>query len=198
MDIIQMECMPGSSTALKITNAAAEGRIWLHNGELIDAETAAGATGEEAFKNILGWKSGNFETLPPDPTRQRRITTSYQRLLLATAQTVDEIRSDEFPADKIAQGGAPSSPLAALGRHKGVEFLVVMDAGTGKPSEHWACENPEQIATWADKTVKALRALENQWHKVFGDWQTLLGQLKVRHRTLSQSGGFFGKLFGKK
>ncbi len=44
----------------------------------------------------------------------------------------------------------------------------------------------------------SLRSLENQWHKVFGDWQTLLGQLKVRQRSLSESGGFFGKLFGKK
>ncbi len=159
MDIIQMECMSGSSTVLKITNAAAEGRIWLQNGELIDAETAAGATGEEAFKNILGWKSGNFETLPPDPTRLRRIQTNYQSLLLDTAQTVDEVRAGEFPAEKIADSGGPVSPLAALGRHKGVEFILVLNAGADKPVDQWACENPEQVGAWATKAVNAFRAL---------------------------------------
>jgi hypothetical protein len=42
-----------------------------------------------------------------------------------------------------------------------------------------------------------LRGLENQWHKIYIAWQSLLGQLKVQQRA-EQSKGFFSSLFGKK
>ena len=43
----------------------------------------------------------------------------------------------------------------------------------------------------------AVRGLENQWHKIYIGWQSLLGQLKVQQRN-EQSKGFFASLFGKK
>src|SRR5580765_7062859 len=36
----------------------------------------------------------------------------------------------------------------------------------------------------------ALRNLENQWHKIYIGWHSILGQLKVRQRTESPKGGF--------
>jgi len=36
----------------------------------------------------------------------------------------------------------------------------------------------------------ALRGLENQWHKVYIAWQSLLGQLKVKLRELENHSGF--------
>ena len=42
----------------------------------------------------------------------------------------------------------------------------------------------------------AIRGLENQWHKIFIAWQSLLGQLKVQQR--AEPKGFFSGLFGKK
>ena len=42
----------------------------------------------------------------------------------------------------------------------------------------------------------ALRAVENQWHKIYIGWQSILGQLKVQQRdaeTTSTFGGFFGR-----
>ena len=43
-----------------------------------------------------------------------------------------------------------------------------------------------------------LRALENQWHKIYIGWQSNLGQLKVKQREMEpgQGGGF--NLFGRK
>jgi len=43
----------------------------------------------------------------------------------------------------------------------------------------------------------AIRGLENQWHKIYISWQSLLGQLKVQQRA-EMNKGFFGSLFGKK
>jgi hypothetical protein len=43
----------------------------------------------------------------------------------------------------------------------------------------------------------ALRNIENQWHKVYIGWHSILGQLKVRQRQEEAQGGF-ASMFGKK
>ena len=40
------------------------------------------------------------------------------------------------------------------------------------------------------------RGLENQWHRIFIAWQSILGQLKVRQRQM-QSQSVWGKLTGR-
>src|SRR5436190_10445819 len=72
MDIVQMECLSQSSIVMRITRGALVGKIWIQSGELIDAEAEA-ARGEAAFRRILEWKSGTFETLPAEPGRERTI-----------------------------------------------------------------------------------------------------------------------------
>jgi hypothetical protein len=42
-----------------------------------------------------------------------------------------------------------------------------------------------------------LRGFENQWHKIYIAWQSLLGQLKVQQKA-DTSKGFLTSLFGKK
>ena len=39
----------------------------------------------------------------------------------------------------------------------------------------------------------AMRNLENQWHKIYIGWHSILGQLKVRQRTEVTKPGFFGR-----
>jgi len=67
VDIIQLECISQSSSVLRITNAALSGKIWIQDGELIDAETEE-LRGEAAFQKVLSWRTGSFETLPAEPT----------------------------------------------------------------------------------------------------------------------------------
>lgn len=43
----------------------------------------------------------------------------------------------------------------------------------------------------------ALRGLENQWHKIYIAWQSLLGILKVQQRDLEHK-SFWSSLFGRK
>src|SRR6266850_4505748 len=97
VDNIQLECLSQSSSVLRITNGPLTGRIWIQDGELIDAE-AGDLAGEAAFHKILAWRTGMFETLPPEPSRPRTITKSYNGLLLETAQALDEARMPEASA----------------------------------------------------------------------------------------------------
>jgi hypothetical protein len=43
----------------------------------------------------------------------------------------------------------------------------------------------------------ALRGLENQWHKIYIGWHSVVGQLKVRQRNLAAKSPF-ASLFDKK
>src|SRR2546423_7919645 len=110
VDIIQLECISQSSSVLRITNGSQTGKIWIQDGELIDSE-AAELSGEVAFQKILSWKTGNFETLPAEPSRPRTITKSYNGLLLESAHALDESR--EASANGQTDEGA-ASPLAQL------------------------------------------------------------------------------------
>jgi CheY-like chemotaxis protein len=126
VDIIQLECLSQNSLVLKIINGPLTGRIWIQNGEVIDAATEE-LIGEEAFRRILSWRAGNFESLAAEPTRTRAITNSYQGLLLETAQAADEAHVQK---DGTSHSGKKSnSPLATIARYPGVEFILVLKPG---------------------------------------------------------------------
>jgi CheY-like chemotaxis protein len=156
-DIIQMECLSNNSIVLKISNGPAVGRIWILNGDLIDSELGD-QTGEEAFKRIVAWRSGHFETLPADPSRTRTIFNSYQGLLLDSAQAIDEASGTVSP-EAAASGEAPATGVAALAKFKGIEFVVTVHSADVKKFEQWGCENAEPMAEWTQKTMAGFRAL---------------------------------------
>lgn len=156
-DIVQMESLSQSSVTLKFTNGPFVGKIWLLNGDLIDAEMGD-LQGDEAFKKVISWRSGTFESLPAEPNRARRIMNSVQGLLLDSAQMLDEMAAGEVPGS----GGAKAqsvSPLAELARSPGVEFLLTVPLGKAKEFEHYGCENPDKTALWAATTIERFNQL---------------------------------------
>jgi CheY-like chemotaxis protein len=164
VDIIQLECLSQSSSLLKITNGIVEGKIWIQNGEVIDAE-AAGLTAEPAFQRILGWKTGSFEILPADPLRARAIFTSYQGLLLNTAQAIDESAAHDGSMEQNGNGEAPVSErlnnqalLAEASQMTGVDFVLLLGKEK-KSDDFWGLENPKPMATWVRQTVENFRDL---------------------------------------
>ncbi len=163
VDLIQLECLSQSSAVLHISHGAVSGRIWVLNGELIDA-ASANFTGEEAFKEIMSWKSGNFEIKPPEPDHPRTIHNSYQGLLLDSAQALDEWRDMQAVGEyALASGpGAPvalSSALAPLARFEGVEFLLTVPPDAKAESLSWGLENANDLAAWVRSADKRLRDL---------------------------------------
>jgi hypothetical protein len=164
VDLIQLECLSQSSAVLHISQGAVSGRIWVQDGEIIDA-AAANFKGEEAFKEILSWKSGHFELQPAEPEHPRTIHHSAQGLLLDSAQAMDEWRGQQTAADNpaTAEAGAAAAPanstLAPLARFEGIEFLLTMPMDEKAACESWGLENPPDVAGWARATQQHLRQL---------------------------------------
>jgi CheY-like chemotaxis protein len=153
IDIIQMECLSQSSTVMRITRGSLTGKIWIQAGELIDAETE-GARGEAAFRRILEWKSGTFESLPPEPDHERTILKPVNALLLESAQAMDE--SAEEGSAEDAEHRKTVWRLSAMTR-EGVEWVVsVPPVGN---AAGWGTHAAEELAKWmrdATETCKHL------------------------------------------
>lgn len=159
LDIIQLECLSQNSLVLRVTHGPLTGKIWIQNGEVIDA-TAEDLSGEVAFKGILSWKSGSFETLPAEPDRPRTIFKSYNGLLLETVQALDESQwQKKSPADDAeGQPAVPAEPadtipLVMLSRLDGAEFVLVTDAANNGPFEGRGLENPRPVADWTRQAM---------------------------------------------
>jgi hypothetical protein len=160
MDLIQMECLSQSSTVLRITRGSLTGRIWISSGELIDAETD-GARGENAFRRILEWKSGTFENLPAEPSRERTITKPANALLLEAAQAMDEIAapSTASPEDtERADHRKTVWRLASLTR-AGADFVVSLPGGSESEAEGWGTEATQELGLWMRQALEACHKL---------------------------------------
>src|SRR5579863_1982271 len=154
VDIIQLECLSQTSIILKITNGPLSGRIWVGGGEVIDAETDE-LKGVDAFRRILSWKAGNFESLPADSARTRTIFNSYQGLLLETAQAQDEAN---VPHGATANT-EPHSPLTPLVHFPGVEFVVVTKLEEEAGYEARGLSTAQPVADWTRQTMERFNNL---------------------------------------
>jgi CheY-like chemotaxis protein len=179
LDIIQLECISQSSSVLRITNGTLTGKIWIQDGEAVDAE-AGDLQGESAFLKILSWKAGNFEMLPAEPSRSRTIFKSYNALLLESAQALDEARGG------ATAEGAPSpvpSPLAQVSQLEGVEFVLTMKAGQKGHEVARGLEEPERVASWARQNLDRFRQLGE--HLGAGPLERMEGFGPQRHVALA-------------
>ncbi|HLX72563.1 MAG TPA: response regulator [Verrucomicrobiae bacterium] len=158
MDILQMECLSQSSTVFRITRGSQVGKIWILNGDLIDAETD-GARGEAAFRKILEWKSGSFETLPSEPERERTITKSVNALLLEVAQAIDEISGPAEP-DVAADAEHRKTVwrISALTR-EGAEWVIAATADKNATPEGWGTQSAKELGNWTRYAGEAMKRL---------------------------------------
>ncbi len=183
VDIIQLECLSQSSNVLRITNGVLEARIWIQAGVVIDAE-AQELTGEAAFRRVLRWKTGSFELLPADPARARAIFTSYQGLLLESAQAIDEAGSTSFfTAASLTQSASSASPLAGLTHFEGVQFVLTVGPEPKHELVSWGMESPEPVSDWMKKSLENFRELGDRLH--VGDLQQVTGMSAQSHVALA-------------
>ena len=76
-------------------------------------------------------------------------------------------------------------------------ILSMIEAGApSKEDVHALISNAPSIRYLSELTEGSLRGIENQWHKVYIAWQSILGQLKVQQRNAKPT-SFLGRLFGK-
>jgi CheY-like chemotaxis protein len=177
VDIIQLECLTQSSAILKISSALGEGRIWIQKGEIIDAATGE-MLGKDAFLEMLSWRAGSFEILPNDVPRPRTIFSSYENLLMETAQTMDEAKAE----DPV---GGETNSLAGFSRYKGVQCVVAVEAADKTKFEHWGTENADQMAVWIHDTMRKFRALSDRLEA--GQLEQIEGLGPQRHMAVISS-----------
>lgn len=158
MDIIQMECLSRSSTVLRITRGPLVAKLWILDGDLIDAETD-GARGEAAFQRLLAWRSGSFENLPAEPNRERTIQKSVNALLLESAQAMDEGSQPTEP-DSIESLAHRKTiwKLSQLTREGADFILAVPPDGQGEP-EAIGTQSIASTAHWTRRAEAIARRL---------------------------------------
>ena len=75
-------------------------------------------------------------------------------------------------------------------------LAAVECASPSKEEVHALIGGIPSIRFLSELTEDSLRSVENQWHKVYISWQSLLGQLKVQQRKLENE-TFIGSIFRK-
>ncbi|HON08048.1 MAG TPA: response regulator [Verrucomicrobiota bacterium] len=172
VDLIQLECICRNSTTLKVISSGIDGKIFILNGEIIDAEFG-NLTGDIAFKKLISLKKGSFEYLPAIPERERKIFSSTDGLLLDAAQTIDETNADdksEVPdASETGDRTALVKPIIAMSKIDGVDFILIGELNSPQPLDSWGVDTPENLHKWITDTIKL-------WNS-FGD-EFLCGELK--------------------
>jgi hypothetical protein len=176
VDIIQLECLSQSSSVLKITHNTTAGKIWIEHGQLIDAEVED-LRGEAAFHRILAWKTGGFETLPPEPHRERTIEQSCNALLLEVAQAIDE--STDSQTSLLYK-----SPFMRLEKETNLEFAVLTRIEEEEPVASRGLEEPRRMAEWTRDALNRFRTLGDTLN--IGDVQFIDAQGAQRHVGLGQ------------
>jgi CheY-like chemotaxis protein len=163
MDLIQLECLSHSTSVLKIINAGREGKIWVQEGDIIDA-VAGDLAGEAAFNEIFGWRTGHFEILPGEPDRPRKIMHSSQALLLESAHVLDEARTPAVEEGSTAER-RPSGPAHIASEFPRVEFALWSPNEKEKgQTQSWALDNVDPVAEWTRSTLRALRRIGETLH----------------------------------
>lgn len=109
-------------------------------------------------------------------------------------QYINQARTKKFTQEDENQFLEVKSVLA-----QELELILasIESGGPTKDEVHALISNAPSIRYLSELQEGSLRTLENQWHKVFLTWQSILGQLKVQRKKLDGE-SFFGSLFGKK
>lgn len=88
--------MRGTRRVIRVSSAQGTGYLFFDRGQLLHATTGA-ESGDAAALSILGWSHGTYEASEqPWPVRTT-IESSWQNLLLLSAQKADELARDELP-----------------------------------------------------------------------------------------------------
>jgi two-component system chemotaxis response regulator CheB len=144
-DIIQMCCLAGASLCIRVTQDNDRGTIFIEDGEVVHAEYGQ-AVGVDAFFTILGWPSGQFETMEAPAINAPTIKEPCQFLLMEAARRADEwsvaqaeqetVELELFEPEKIKVLIVDDSPIMS----KILTSMLVADAtieviGTAKNGE---------------------------------------------------------------
>ena len=109
-------------------------------------------------------------------------------------QFVNLARSKKFSADDENQFLETKSVLV---QELEIILASVEVSSPSREEVHTLIGNAPSLRYLSEMNEGALRNVENQWHKIYIGWHSILGQLKV-HQHEEDSKGAFASLLGKK
>ena len=95
-DIIQINTLSQTSTALRINANGQEGILYFFEGNIVHA-ICDDLVGEEAFYRLLGFKGGTIEAFYPNQFPETTINTPVDVLLLKGSLLADEMNGNDSP-----------------------------------------------------------------------------------------------------
>ncbi len=127
-DFLQMWCLGGNNTAIRVTKDSRVGTIYLVDGEIVHAK-AGDIVGEEAFYTVMRWSSGAFESIVTSLPEESTISQGWQYLLMESSRRIDEDKeaADEAgtKAIELKDSGSPAHDQQA---DKPIRVLIVDDS----------------------------------------------------------------------
>ena len=111
-----MECLGTKSSVLEIFTSKVRGKIFIHEGNIIHAESGQLA-GDVALYSLLALRGGGFNLMPFTEPSQRTIEGSWEFLLMEAARLTDEggeSAPSSAPEPTVAMGDIPDvfAPVA--------------------------------------------------------------------------------------
>ncbi len=89
VDIIQLKCLTGATTAIEFRSGTDTGVVHFRDGEVVHA-TAGRRSGADAIFKIIGWRCGRMSERADLSPSETTISCSWQMLLMEAAQRLDE------------------------------------------------------------------------------------------------------------
>ena len=105
---------------------------------------------------------------------------------------INQARAKKFTAEDENQFLEVKSVLI---QELEVILATIEVASPTKEEVHTVVGNAPSLRFLSEMSDGALRSLENQWHKIYIGWHSILGQLKVRERADADKSAF-SSLFG--
>lgn len=99
-DIIQIQCLGGSSCILEVHNPQARGEIYIESGAMVHAVTGD-VTGEKALHRLLSLNNGEFHLKTFKKPAERTVQGSWEYLLMEAARVRDEERGIQAGEDTV-------------------------------------------------------------------------------------------------
>jgi predicted regulator of Ras-like GTPase activity (Roadblock/LC7/MglB family) len=126
-DVIQLNGNNRFSGCITVQYGSSVGRIFFREGKMIHAEQG-GRSGEDAFCEIMEWRSGRFTLDPNVTTTSQTIQKSTPFMLLEAHRLIDERRAGRDaprPAPRPPAPAAAGSLVERLRAVPGVAYAVV-------------------------------------------------------------------------
>lgn len=111
-DVIQLNGGNRFSGCVAVQYGTSSGLVFFREGEVVHAEQG-GRAGEEAFYDIMEWRTGRFTLQPNVATTSRTIQKSVQHLLIEAHRVLDERRAGRGNAPPPPPGEPRASGLRA-------------------------------------------------------------------------------------